>query len=187
MKQKRILTSGIAILVVGISVLLYNKINFHFNAGALPLTSSANLHVVKVVDGDTLEVAQGIQKTTIRLIGIDTPEVVDPRKPVQCFGHEASNKAKATLQEGMQIKLENDPVVGNTDKYGRTLAYVFLPDGTNFNELMVKEGYAHEYTYHNVAYKYQALFKSDELNAREHNLGLWSAATCNGDTTQPAH
>ena len=86
--------------------------------------------VTKVVDGDTIEVQFEGVKETIRFIGIDTPETKDPRKPVQCFGQEASNKMKE-LVENKQVILESDPSQGELDKYGRLLRFLFLPDGTN--------------------------------------------------------
>ena len=146
--------------------------------------------VVKVVDGDTLVVAMGGENITLRLIGLDTPEVVDPRKPasarpepasarqrpVQCFGREASEKAKHFLA-GTSVSLETDTSQGALDKYGRTLAYVFLPDGTNFNKLMIEEGYGHEYTY-NLPYTYQKEFKDAEQKARVAKKGLWADDAC---------
>ena len=132
--------------------------------------------VVKVVDGDTLVVAMGGENITLRLIGLDTPEVVDPRKPVQCFGREASEKAKHFLA-GTPVSLETDTSQGALDKYGRTLAYVFLPDGTNFNKLMIEEGYGHEYTY-NLPYTYQKEFKDAEQKARVAKKGLWADDAC---------
>jgi micrococcal nuclease len=132
--------------------------------------------VTKVVDGDTLDLYINGTAERVRLIGIDTPEVVDPRKPVQCFGVEASDRAKAILT-GQSVALEKDPSQGERDKYGRMLGYVFLKDGTNFNKQMILEGYAHEYTY-NLPYKYQADFKAAEKYARENKLGLWDENVC---------
>ncbi len=129
--------------------------------------------VVRVVDGDTLDVLINGKVERIRLIGIDTPETVDPRKPVQCFGIEASNKAK-TLLMGKEVMLEGDPTQGERDKYGRLLRYVFLPDSTNFNLRMIKEGYAHEYTY-TVRYRYQTEFKDAQKEAMGNKAGLWGA------------
>jgi micrococcal nuclease len=134
--------------------------------------------VVRVVDGDTFSVDLDGKITTIRLIGIDTPEVVDPRKPVQCFGREASDKAKEMLT-GASVRLELDATQGKLDKYGRLLAYTFLLDGTNFNEHMIREGYAHEYTY-NLPYRYQAQFKAAEADARDNGRGLWAPGVCEG-------
>jgi micrococcal nuclease len=142
------------------------------------------IKIASVVDGDTIKVILNNKTETVRLIGIDTPETVDPRKPVQCFGKEASNKAKAVLT-GKKVTLEADSTQGDRDKYSRLLRYVFLEDGTNFNKYMIAEGYAHEYTY-SLPYKYQTEFKAAEKQAREQNKGLWSPDTCNGDTTKSA-
>jgi len=152
-------------------------------AAALPTVASnpattqekaALYPVVKVVDGDTIDVSVNGEKIRVRLIGLDTPEIVDPRKPVQCFGREASEKAHEIL-DGTSVRLEMDPSQGDLDKYGRTLAYVFLKDWTNFAELMITEGYGHEYTY-NLPYRYQAEFKAAEAEAREEKKGLWAGA-----------
>lgn len=137
--------------------------------------------VTSVIDGDTIKVNIGGKVETLRLIGIDTPETVDPRKLVQCFGKEASEKAKELLS-GKRVKLEADPTQGEYDKYNRLLRYVFLEDETNFNKMMILEGYAHEYTYV-LPYKYQMEFKQAEKDAREAKRGLWADDTCAGDTT----
>ncbi len=140
--------------------------------------------VVKVVDGDTLDILVNDETVRVRLIGLDTPEIVDPRKPVQCFAREASAKAKEILT-GQSVQLETDLSQDLHDKYGRLLAYIFLPDGTLFNKYMISEGYGHEYTYH-LPYKYQAGFKAAEKTARENKKGLWADDTCAGNTTKPA-
>lgn len=136
--------------------------------------------VVDVVDGDTIKISLSGSQKTLRLIGIDTPETVDPRKTVQCFGKEASNKAKELLS-GKRVRIESDPTQGDLDKYGRTLAYVYREDGLFFNKYMIEQGYAHEYTY-DLPYKYQTDFKAAEGYARENQLGLWSPSTCNGSS-----
>lgn len=137
--------------------------------------------VTAVVDGDTLKVNIDNKDEALRLIGMDTPEMVDPRKPVQCFAKEASAKAKETLV-GKKVRLEADSSQGERDKYGRLLRYIFLEDGTFFNQMMVEDGYAHEYTY-NTPYKYQQDIKQAEVRAREGKKGLWGDI-CNGNTTQ---
>ena len=153
------------------------------NAASTPLQYSY-YSVVEVVDGDTIKINISGTKTTLRLIGIDTPETKDPRKPVQCFGQEASNKAKELLSS-KKVRIEKDSTQGEIDKYGRMLAYVYRDDGLFYNKYMIEHGYAHEYTY-NIPYKYQVEFKVAEKYARENQLGLWSPTTCNGDTTQAA-
>jgi len=114
---------------------------------ALTQASQAPATVVRVVDGDTVDVQlEGGAIERIRLIGIDTPEVVDPRKPVQCFGREASAHAHELL-DSQGVTVELDSSQGERDIYGRLLAYVWLPDGRNFGEVMIADGFAHEYTY----------------------------------------
>lgn len=140
---------------------------------------SNNLYlVVSVIDGDTIDIDMDGKIERLRLIGIDTPETKDPRKPVQCFGQEASDKATELLLN-QKVKLELDPTQSERDKYDRLLAYVYREDGLFFNKWMVENGYAYEYTY-NVPYKYQVEFKEAEDNARSNQLGLWSPDTCNG-------
>jgi micrococcal nuclease len=152
------------------------------NLSIKPLTTDLKLlNVVKVVDGDTIDVSFDGKTERIRLIGINTPETVDPRKPVECFGREASDKAKALLS-GKKVYLEADLISGERDKYNRLLRYVFLEDGTSFNLLMIKEGYAYEYTY-DVPYKYQTEFKQAQKEAEANKAGLWGDKVCPNTTT----
>ena len=72
--------------------------------------------VVKVVDGDTIDVQIGEKIERVRMIGVDTPETVDPRKTAQCFGKEASNKTKEMLG-GKNVRLESDSTQDDRDKY----------------------------------------------------------------------
>lgn len=135
--------------------------------------------VLRVVDGDTINIAMDGRVVRVRLLGIDTPEVVDPRKTVECFWKEASQKAKNVLL-GTYVRIATDASQGLEDKYGRMLAYVYLPDGTLFNRTMVEDGYAHEYTYR-TPYRYQQEFKTAERDARLHERGLWAPSACNGE------
>jgi micrococcal nuclease len=141
--------------------------------------------VISVTDGDTIKINFNGKIETLRLIGMDTPETVDPRKPVQCFGKESSEKAKEILS-GKKVRLEADPTQGDRDQYGRLLRFVFLEDGTFFNKKMIEDGFAHEYTFQSKPYKYQAEFQDAENSARENNRGLWAPDTCNGDTEKSA-
>jgi len=137
------------------------------------------LKVTSVVDGDTIKVLINGATKTIRLIGIDTPETVDPRKPVQCFGQEASDKTKEILLN-KNVRLESDPTQEDLDKYQRLLRYVFLEDGTFFNKYMIEQGYAYEYTY-SVPYEYQAEFKAAQKSAQDNLRGLWAPNVCSED------
>ena len=112
---------------------------------------------------------------------MDTPETVDPRKKVQCYGPEASNFAK-TLLNNKIVYLESDSSQGELDKYSRKLRYVWLPDGRMYNYVAVLEGYAREYTY-NAKYRYQSEFISAQNSAIGNGKGLWNRSTCNGNNT----
>ena len=141
--------------------------------------------VTRVVDGDTVDVAPGGR---VRLIGIDTPEAVDPRQPVQCYGREASVGAGALLN-GRAVLLEADPSQDDKDAFDRLLRYVWLSDGPNagrqVNFELIARGFAHEYTFR-TPYKYRDLFRQAQDHARGYALGLWSPTTCAGNTNRPA-
>lgn len=134
--------------------------------------------VTRVVDGDTLVVNINGVEEKVRLIGINTPETVDPRKPVECFGKEASARMKE-LANGKNIRLESDNSQNTHDIYGRLLDYVYLEDGQMLNRKMVAEGYAYEYTYM-TPYKYQKEFRDVQTLAKVSSRGLWAPETCNG-------
>lgn len=134
-------------------------------------------YVTKVVDGDTIKVLLPSGETeTVRLIGINTPETKDPRRPVECFGKEASAKAQELMEEKI-ITLEEDKSQGDRDRYGRLLRYVFNQDSSNINQQLIKEGYAYEYTYNNP-YRYQEDFQEAERQAQEGEKGLWGEDEC---------
>lgn len=123
--------------------------------------------VKRIVDGDTIVLENG-QK--VRYIGIDTPESVDPRRGVQCFGKEASARNK-TLVEGKSVRLEKD--VSEVDRYGRLLRYVYLGD-IMVNEALVREGFAYASSYPpDVAYDER--LRSAETLAKIAQAGLWGS------------
>lgn len=126
--------------------------------------------VTEVVDGDTIGLENG---KTVRLIGIDTPETVDPRRPVGCFGKEASNETKSLLT-GKQVILQKD--ISDTDKYRRLLRYVYLPLDNGqilfVNDYLVREGYAKVYTYPPDV-KFNEQFLQAQQEAQKLKKGLW--------------
>lgn len=136
-------------------------------------SASATMKVTRVIDGDTIELANGKK---VRYIGIDTPETKHPTKGVQCFGVEAYRKNKELI-EGKEVQLEKD--VSETDKYGRLLRYVYIASSSAqprifVNEYLVKEGYATAATFPPDV-KYAELFRKDQQQAREQQKGLWLA------------
>jgi len=123
--------------------------------------------VVKVVDGDTIKIEYEGGEESVRLIGIDTPEVSDS---VECFGEEASEKMKE-LVDGKSVNIMFDSSQGYKDKYGRLLLYIWV-DKSFINKKMIADGYAYEYTY-STPYIYQTEFKSAQKSAQEDEKGLW--------------
>jgi micrococcal nuclease len=137
--------------------------------------------VTRIVDGDTIEVRFHGRIETIRLIGVDTPETVHPSRPVECFGAAASNFTARTLQD-KAVGLEFD--VERTDRYGRTLAYVWS-DGRLFNRVLVARGFAQVATYPpNV--KYVDVFLKAQKHARDNGRGLWGSCQDDGDSVSSA-
>jgi len=134
--------------------------------------------VADAVDGDTIHVGRGWRRTTVRLIGVDTPETVHPEKPVQFFGPEASEFTKRSL-EGKWVRLRFEPL-DRVDRYGRLLAYVFMEDGTFFNRELVRKGYARAYTRFDFRYKRDFLLAQEE--ARQARKGLWVGERAKGST-----
>ena len=131
--------------------------------------------VTKVVDGDTFKAEVGTHEITVRVLGINTPETVDPRKPVECFGPEASAEAKSLLT-GRSVRLQLNPDREEKDKYGRYLAYAYRDDGLFINMFMLENGFAREYTY-GRPYMLQAEFRSAEKTAQDQKKGLWTSCT----------
>jgi micrococcal nuclease len=129
-------------------------------------------NVVRVIDGDTIEVLINGLAYRVRYIGIDTPETNDPEMGIEPFGPEAAAKNKE-LVEGKEIVLVKD--VSETDQYGRLLRYVFVGDlsGIFVNDELVASGYASTSTYPpDVACA--ETFSSAERNARSNEYGLWA-------------
>ena len=132
--------------------------------------------VVRVVDGDTIVVSPNEK---VRLIGVDTPETVHPKKLVACFGKEAKQFTRDAV-EGKTIRLVMDKVNSkrqHKDKYLRTLAYAYLDDGTMLNRELIRQGYAHAYT--RFQFRYLIEFRELERQAQTQSVGLWSSCSLN--------
>lgn len=140
------------------------------------LIQDTSFPILRVIDGDTIEVNINGVPEKIRLIGVNTPETVDPRKKVECFGKEASRFVTDILT-GTSVVLEADASQGDRDRYGRLLRYVYLSEGTLLNKTIIVEGYGYEYTY-NVPYRHMDEFKDAERTARKLKKGLWAEGVC---------
>lgn len=144
--------------------------------------------LIRVVDGDTIIVSTAKEsKISVRLIGIDTPESVNPDQSKNSeYGELASTYTKELLQDTSTVYLQYDEQT--TDKYGRTLAYVWLAgnvDVTNqddidnymLNALIVKNGYAYDKVYE-PNHTYAEIFKTLRTEAQKESTGLWAYADC---------
>jgi micrococcal nuclease len=143
------------------------------SADGAAATADGAATVVEVVDGDTIEVEVAGSTERVRLLGVDTPETVDPDEPVGCFGPEASARTHELLPPGTGVLLERDEEA--RDRYGRLLAYVRrADDGLFVNELLLREGLAESLLIEpNHAYATQLLAAQDE--AQQAGTGLWTA------------
>jgi micrococcal nuclease len=135
--------------------------------------AAATFHatVVQSIDGDTIDVSFAGRVERIRMLGADTPEVRDPRKPVQCFGPEASAYTHARLAPGTRVTLETD--VEQRDKYGRLLAYVYVR-GRRYEDDLLRNGLARLLIIPPNGEHSRAMLEA-ELDARAHRRGLWGA------------
>ena len=140
--------------------------------GSAPTGRTETARVLRVIDGDTIEVDRGRGPESVRYIGIDTPETVDPRRPVEWMGTEASDANRA-LVGGRDVVLEVD--VSETDQFGRLLRYVWVSDGGDWllvNLALVAAGFAQVSTFPpDVTYVDLYLAAQDE--ARTAERGLW--------------
>ena len=144
----------------------------------VPAPSTAfdvNATMVRVVDGDTIDVTIDGDRERVRLIGIDTPETKKLNTPVQCFGPEATEFTTSLLPTGTPLHLERD-IVGRDD-YGRVLAYVYVvADGTFANLAIIRQGFARPLTIPpNVAHADE--FVEGARRAEAGNTGLWARCT----------
>jgi len=142
-----------------------------FDGGDRGGTAAGEGRVVKVVDGDTIQVLVGGRREKVRYIGVDTPETKHPTKGVQCYG-----KAAAAFNErlvgGERVRLVRD--VEQRDRYGRLLAYVYrVRDGLFVNAELARLGYAQPLS---IApdVRHAARFAALAREARNAGRGLWS-------------
>jgi micrococcal nuclease len=140
--------------------------------------------LVRVVDGDTIEIMLNGQKEKVRLIGVDTPEKFASDKlhrdaartgqdeaTIQALGERASAFTKSSVQRGDTVQVEYDQQPRN--KYQQLLAFVWLSDGRMLNETIVCEGYGNALTRYPFRSDYMARFRSCERQARKQGKGLW--------------
>ena len=163
-----------AVLFVGSLSLFVLLLNTVARNSSTPFAAEPT--VIETIDGDTIDVRIGYKRQRIRLLGIDTPETKDPRKPVQCFGREASERTDELLPPGTIVRLEHD--MDKHDAYNRLLAYVWRASAGLFVTLdLVAGGYADILSIPpNTAHANE--FRAAMTAAKATPVGLW--ATCGG-------
>lgn len=133
-------------------------------------TEDKAYQIIRIVDGDTVIIDYEGADTSVRLIGVDTPETVHPNKPEEEYGKEASMFLHNLLQ-GESVYLRFD--VDKTDNFGRTLAYLYrVPDGLFVNLEIVRQGYGYAYTQY--PFEQIDLFRHYVERARLTEKGLWA-------------
>lgn len=128
--------------------------------------------IAHFVDGDTIAVNMNGQVEKVRFVGVDTPETHKPNTPVQCYGPAAAAYTKSVIGQ-QRVRLVSDPLSTDRDRYNRLLRYVYLPDGTDVNEELIKHGYGFYYPYFPFSKSRQ--FEADEKQAMASHRGLWAA------------
>ena len=128
--------------------------------------------MTNVFDGDTIEVESGGQTERVRLIGVDTPETGGNGTDVECYGHEATDYLRETLQ-GRRVTLQSDPINSSRDRFDRLLRYVYRDDGLDINLEILKGGYSPEYSVFPLSR--QAEFADAASLAQSQDVGLWAA------------
>src|SRR5699024_10065647 len=131
--------------------------------------AAGQYRVIRIVDGDTV-IIEYRGTTRVRLIGIDTPEVDNPYGPAECWGQHASRAAEELLS-GASVKLSFNPNGDRRDQYDRLLAYITLPNGKDYGEIMLRRGHADLFysAYHPREDRYRAV----KTKAKKRNRGLW--------------
>ncbi len=148
-------------------ILFLLLIPFYLNAAEQPAI------ITKVVDGDTVYLSFSGTEEKIRIVGIDTPEIVASNRPVGCFGQEASDQARKLLPLGSSVVLVHS---NERDKYDRLLGYITLSDDTDFGLQMIQDGYA--YAYRSFDHERKSKYIAAESRARLNKIGLWADDAC---------
>lgn len=185
--QRRLLILIVAVIVAGMdlffgwSVVRETSFSPVESVSSVAQTTSTQATVVRVVDGDTIDVREDNSSSTIRvrLLGVNTPESVDPRRGVQCFGKEASTALSRFLTD-QRVRLEADMQADDRDIYGRLLRNVIRSDGVDVNAWLVEQGYAQAYLSFPLRPERKRQLRQLQDTARREGRGLWSTSTCAG-------
>lgn len=163
-----------AIFILSVGVLVACGSTSGPDKAALPSNAQRG-YVLRNSDGDTLHVMIGDKDTRVRLLGVDTPETHDPRKPVQCYGPEAAAFTHSWAVG--RVTVTTEPSSGDViDKYGRTLAYVsVVAHRADLGATLVRRGFARVYAYGNRHFVKRPYYERLEALAQAKHRGRWGA------------
>ena len=166
-------------LLIKINNYILNKLEYNSDKKTDKNIITNEFKVLKIIDWDTIIIDYFWKKENIRFIWIDAPENSKIRKGfIECYGKE-SKQYLFDLLSNKKVSLEFDKSQWKRDKYDRLLAYIII-DWKNVNNLIIKNGFAFEYTY-NKPYKYLNLFKKSQKEAQNKKIWIWSLKTCKLD------
>jgi micrococcal nuclease len=134
-------------------------------------TQQVDAFVERVVDGDSLRVRLDGRDESVRLIGVDAPELSHPHRPVEFLAAEATEFMRDLTAE-RRVRLVADSLTGERDEYGRLLRYVYLEDGRLLNGLLIRSGHAYAFT--RRPFEQEQRFLALEEQARRSGLGIWA-------------
>lgn len=146
----------------------FNKIEKASNEN----TNKIEVELIEVVDGDTAKFKIDGKKSTVRFLGINTKETVDPEIGEEAWGKEASDFTKDKLRNAKKIQIEFDSSADKKDKYDRYLAWIWIDD-VLLQNLLVENGLAETYMLQNN-YKYAGMLQESQESAKDNKLGIWS-------------
>ena len=151
----------------------FNKIENNYDEN----TNKIEVELVETVDGDTAKFKMDGQQITVRFLGINTKETVDPEIGEEAWGKEASDFTKEKLKNATKIELEFDSATEEKDKYDRYLAWIWIDD-VLLQNLLVENGLAETYMLQNN-YKYAGMLQESEETAKNNKIGIWSDEASN--------
>ena len=152
-----------------------------FSGGSGP-SRSETATVVRVIDGDTIEVDLDGSRYTVRYIGINTPDTNRPSRGVEFFGPEASARNRE-LVEGKTVRMELD--VSSTDRFDRLLRYVYVDDEM-VNATLISEGFAVASAFPPDT-KFVDRFENIQIQAMENRRGAWATSPALAEACDPSY
>lgn len=178
-RRQLLLSSLFSLLVLLFGFLFFPEDELDVASVSEPIiaSDSSMVPVVRIVDGDTIRVLQDGEEQVVRLVNINAPESVDPRRAVECMGVAASQYLTELLAD-QTVKLLVDDTQASQDRYGRLLRFVQLADERDVGELMIAAGFAYSTPYGRGQHVYFERYQAAQVQAQQDQRGLWAEDAC---------